>query len=109
MPSPLRKMPTDSGHVGGAEETPPQMLFFKAETGNAFTTVLAGLALTITTFPKTSLLPALVAGFKRVLIMHKPGSTNLPTFFTCCAPIAAKLFTAFAHTAFFKSVLSESA
>merc|ERR1719476_358608 len=86
-----------------------QKAFFNAETGNAFTTVLAGLALTMTTFPKTSLLPAFVAGFKRVLIMHKPGSTNLPALFTCCVPISAKLFTAFAQTAFFKSVLSESA
>merc|ERR1719336_451154 len=62
-----------------------------------------------TTFPKTSLLPAFVAGFNRVLIMHKPGSTNLPALFTCCVPISAKLFTAFAHIAFFSSVLSESA
>merc|ERR1712213_151811 len=75
-----------------------QKAFFSAETGNALTTVLAGLALTMTTFPKTSLLPAFVAGFKRVLIMHSPGSTNLPAF-----------FTSFAHTAFFSSVLSESA
>merc|ERR550525_1642658 len=86
-----------------------QKAFFNADTGNAFTTVLAGLAFTMTTLPKTSLLPALVAGFKRVLIMHKPGSTNLPALFTCCVPISAKLFTAFAHTAFFSSVLSESA
>merc|ERR1719192_2199967 len=84
-------------------------VFFNAETGNAFTTVFAGLALTITTFPNTSLLPAFVAGFRRVLIIHKPGSTNLPALFTCCVAISAKLFTTLVHSDFLISVAAESA
>merc|ERR1712110_914824 len=51
-------------------QVPPQMLFLIAATGNAFTTVLAALALTITSFPNSIFLPALVAGFTRVLIPH---------------------------------------
>merc|ERR1719384_1376166 len=90
--------------VGSHHSASPQNCFFKTDTGKALTTVLAGLALTMTTLPKTSLLPAFVAGFNRVLIIHKPGSTNFPAFFTSFAPISAKLFTAFAHTAFFSSV-----
>merc|ERR1719440_1049392 len=38
-----------------------QTLAFRAATGKAFTTFFAGLALTMTTLPKTSLLPAFVA------------------------------------------------
>merc|ERR1719510_24647 len=86
-----------------------QKAFFNAETGNALTTVRAGLALTMTTFPKTSLFPAFVAGFKRVLIMQRPGTTNFPALLVCCVPISAKLFTTFVHSDFFISVLSESA
>merc|ERR1719359_1235994 len=71
----------------------PQMLFFRAATGNAFTTVRAGFAFTITTLPKTSLLPALVAGFVRVLIMQKPGKVNLPLDLTSLAAMSAKLAT----------------
>merc|ERR1712228_735801 len=56
--------------------------FLSAATAKALTIVLAGLALTITILPKISLLPAFVAGFRRVLIMHKPGIVHLPTFFT---------------------------
>ena len=58
------------------------MDFLIAATGYAFTMVLAGLAFTITSFPKTSLLPAFVAGFTRVFSMATPGMTNLPVFFT---------------------------
>merc|ERR1719382_1335947 len=50
--------------------------------GKALTIFLAGLALTIITLPKTSRLPALVAGFMRVLIRHKPGSVKMPVFAT---------------------------
>merc|ERR1711920_903742 len=53
---------------GRAPLLKPQMLFFKAATQYALTIVLAGLALTITTLPNISHLPAFVAGFKRVLI-----------------------------------------
>merc|ERR1719454_880493 len=56
--------------------------FLSAATAKALTMVLAGFALTITILPKISLLPALVAGFKRVLIMHKPGIVHFPVFFT---------------------------
>merc|ERR1719305_118138 len=67
-----------------------QMLFFNAATQKALTTFVAGLALTITTLPKTSLLPAFVAGFMRVLIMAKPGMVNLPDFFTSLVATSAK-------------------
>merc|ERR1719428_440379 len=66
--------------------------------------VLAGFAFTIITLPKTSRLPAFVAGFKRVFTMHKPGSTNFPTFFTCCVATSAKLVITLAHSDFFNSV-----
>merc|ERR550525_2095124 len=81
-----------------------QNCFFKIETGKALTTVLAGLTLTMTTLPKTSLLPAFVAGFKRVLTMHKPGTTNFPARFTSFAAISARLFIAFVHSDFLISV-----
>merc|ERR1719277_1297222 len=55
--------------------------FFSAAKAKAFTMVLAGFAFTITILPKISLLPALVAGFRRVLIMHRPGIVHLPVFF----------------------------
>merc|ERR1712061_4109 len=58
--------------------------FLSAATAKALTMVFAGLALTITILPKISLLPALVAGFRRVLIMHKPGIVHFPFFFTSC-------------------------
>merc|ERR1712107_435074 len=54
-----------------------QMDFLSAAVQNAFTTVFAGFAFTTTVFPNISLLPAL-AGFRRVLIMQRPGMTKLP-------------------------------
>merc|ERR1712032_948713 len=63
-----------------------QMLCFKAATGKAFTIFRAGFAFTTTTFPKTSLLPALVAGFMRVLILQSPGRVNTPLLFTSLVP-----------------------
>merc|ERR1719468_814594 len=74
-----------------------------AATGNAFTTVLAGLALTCTILPKISRLPALVAGFKRVFTMQTPGIVNLPSFFTCLAATSDKAPKTLLHCAFFKS------
>ena len=56
--------------------------FLIAERQKAFTTVFAGRAFTTTTLPNISRLPAFVAGLSRVLIMQRPGSVNLPTFFT---------------------------
>merc|ERR1719235_1979707 len=67
------------------------MLFFKADTGNAFTTVRAGFAFTVTILPKISLWPALVAGLVRVFTMQKPGKMNLPVFLTSLAAVAARL------------------
>merc|ERR1712113_787100 len=87
----------------------PHTLFFKAETGKAFTTFLAGFAFTITTFPKTSLFPALVAGFMRVLILQTPGMVNIPVLFTSCVAISARLFRICPHTLFFVSVLVDRA
>merc|ERR1719266_197842 len=81
----------------------PQNCFFNAATGNAFTTVLAGFAFTMTTLPKTSLLPALVAGLRRVLIMHSPGTTNLPTPFTCAVATSASCSMTFLQSDFFIS------
>merc|ERR1712060_496021 len=80
------------------------MLFLRAATQKAFTTVLAGLALTKTTLPKTSRLPALVAGFWRVLTMHSPGIVTFPTLFTCAVATAAKLSKTFKTSFFFISV-----
>merc|ERR1719230_2220911 len=81
-----------------------QTLVFKAFTGNALTTVLAGLAFTITTFPKTSLFPALVAAFWRVLIMQMPGKTNFPALFTCSVATPARVLTIFMHSDLLSSV-----
>merc|ERR1712190_479443 len=58
------------------------MLSFKAFTGKAFTTLRAGLAFTTHILPKISRLPAFVAGFVRVLILHRPGRVNTPVFDT---------------------------
>merc|ERR1719226_273206 len=61
-------------------------------------TVLAGFALTSTTLPNISLLPALVAGFLRVLIIARPGMTNLPVFLTSPVPTLARVARAVAAT-----------
>merc|ERR550514_1352509 len=79
-----------------------QMLFFKADTGNALTTILAGFAATITSFPNINLFPALVAGFFLVLIMQTPGIVNLPTLFTSLAPSSVKAPSTFVTSFLFK-------
>merc|ERR1719188_723332 len=86
-----------------------QMLFFKAATQKALTTVLAGFAFTMVSFPKISLLPALVAGFTRVLIITNPGMVNLPLFFTSLVATSAKLSSTLFTTAGFCSVAAASA
>merc|ERR1712138_304796 len=86
-----------------------QMDFLSAATGKAFTTVLAGFAATLTSLPNINRLPALVAGFFLVLIIIKPGSTNLPTLFTCVAPTSASASMIFEHSAFFISQAVASA
>merc|ERR1712226_1032737 len=65
-----------------------QNCFLRADTAKAFTTVLAGFALTIVILPKISLFPALVAGFTRVLILQSPGSVKMPFFFTSAVATA---------------------
>merc|ERR1719401_3140818 len=80
-----------------------QTLFFRAAAGKAFTIFRAGLAFTITTLPKTSLLPAFVAGFVRTFNLHKPGRENRPVFPTSFVAISAKLSMNFAHTDFLSS------
>merc|ERR1719150_2814380 len=71
-----------------------QMDFFSAPTGIAFTTV---------SFPKAITLPALVAGFTRVLIMQSPGMVNLPAFFTSFVATVARVFKIFAASDFLSS------
>merc|ERR1711979_92246 len=82
---------------------PAQMLFFRAAAGKAFTIFRAGFASTITTLPKTSLLPAFVAGFVRVFNLHKPGREKRPVLPTSFVAISAKLSMNFEHTDFFSS------
>merc|ERR1719504_327549 len=71
----------------------PQICFFNAAVGKAFTTVLAGFAATFTSLPKMFLTPAFVAGFTRVLIRHKPGSANTPFFLTSFVAISTRLLS----------------
>merc|ERR1719509_427989 len=86
-----------------------QMLFLSAATQYALITVLAGLAFTIITFPNTSFLPALVAGFLRVLSMQRPGMVNLPVPLTSLVATSASVSSSFLHTAGFNSVAVASA
>merc|ERR1719379_2113970 len=86
-----------------------QMLFLIAETGKALTTVFAGFALTMTSFPNAILLPAFVAGFTRVLILNKPGSVNLPIDFTCSVAMPARFSTTCLHTLLFIPISAEIA
>merc|ERR1711953_553462 len=76
-----------------------QMLAFKAATGNALTIFFAGLALTM------PFLPALVAGFMRVLMRHRPGIVKMPVFFTSAVATSARLAIALVATDFFSSHL----
>merc|ERR1711972_914293 len=82
---------------------PAQTLFFRAAAGKAFTIFRAGFAFTITTLPKTSLLPAFVAGFVRVFNLHKPGREKRPVLPTSFVAISAKLSMNFEHTDFLSS------
>merc|ERR1739836_273684 len=79
-----------------------QNAFFNAATANAFTTVFAGFALTTTSFPKISRLPARVAGFLRVFTMHTPGIVNLAAFLSSVVAIPPRLAITFEHSDFFK-------
>merc|ERR1719222_883455 len=95
--------PREAGQQRASRAAPHQTLAFRAATGKAFTIFLAGLAFTMTTFPKTSLLPALVAGFIRVLILHKPGSVKMPLLTTSFVAMSARLPMSFAQTPFLSS------
>merc|ERR1719356_321351 len=86
-----------------------QIAFLSAAPANALTTVLAGFALTITILPKISFLPALVAGFKRVLIMHKPGIVHFPVFFTSRCATLARVSSTLVTCVFLSSVPSANA
>merc|ERR1719311_1256797 len=68
---------------------------FSTFAGNALTTVFAGFAFTMTVLPKTSLLPAFVAGFLRVFNMTRPGITNLAFFFTSAVAMLASVSNIF--------------
>merc|ERR1719226_76697 len=87
----------------------PQNSSLRAFAGKALTMVLAGFAFTMTTLPKTSRFPALVAFFWRVLIITRPGMTNLPVFFVSAVAMLARVLKAVPITPFFTSQLSASA
>merc|ERR1740139_835356 len=93
-------------HAGCLRKSTPlaQTTFFRAATGKAFTIVFAGFALTIISLPKTSLFPALVAGFRRVSIITTPGMVNLP-FLTSLAATSARLSKTFLQSDFFTALL----
>merc|ERR1719394_990330 len=107
------------GRTGGAHAEPlrgarrrpggPQNSSLRAFAGKAFTMVLAGFAFTMTTLPKISRFPALVAFFWRVLIITTPGMTNLPLFFVSVVAMLARVLKAVLITPFFTSQLSASA
>merc|ERR1740121_2793811 len=86
-----------------------QTIFFRAEVGKAFTTVLAFMAFTITVCPNICFCPAAVAGFTRVLMRHTPGTVNLPVFFTWSALRPASALRTFEHSLLFRPVCAESA
>merc|ERR1712072_669252 len=96
--------PRSTSHRTAHGAATPQTLDFSAATGKALTTSFAGLALTITTLPKTSLLPAFVAGFIRVLILHKPGSVKMPFLTTSLVPMSHNEPIILAHTDFLSSL-----
>merc|ERR1719321_414351 len=83
--------------------------FLSAATGKAFTTVLAGFALTTVSLPNIMRLPAFVAGFTRVFTVHTPGTTNFPAFFTCAWATSAKTPRIFEHSDFLRPVSVASA
>merc|ERR1712125_157917 len=86
-----------------------QMLALRAATGNALTIFFAGLALTMVILPNISRLPALVAGFIRVLMRHRPGTVKMPDFFTSSVAISARLLMTLEATVFFSSHLVATA
>merc|ERR1719282_129343 len=59
----------------------------------------------MTTLPKTSRLPALVAGLVRIFSLQSPGIEKMPAFFTLVVATSASESNTFAHTDFFSSHL----
>merc|ERR1719159_2307800 len=102
-PHSARNPPLGNGHPQLAGHQNSSLSTF---AGKAFTTVFAGFALTNTTFPNISLFPAFVAGFWRVLIITKPGTTNLPFIFVCSVAMLARVLRTLPATCFFSSQLS---
>merc|ERR1719410_820431 len=82
-----------------------QIALLSAAVGNALTTVLAGFALTTTSWPNIILLAAFVAGFLLVLILAKPGMVKTPVFLTSAVPTSAKEPKSLVTTLFFSSQL----
>merc|ERR1712125_94321 len=80
-----------------------QNWFFSAATANAFTTVFAGFAFTIVTFPNISRLPAFVAGFTRVFTRQSPGTVKTEFFFSSAAATPARASMTFAAWDFLSS------
>merc|ERR1719436_2209369 len=100
-----RGTPTE-GKMGFRRAPPPQTpqrLSLMALTGNAFTTLRAGLAFTTQILPKISRLPALVAGFVLVLSLQRPGNIKTPVLTTSLVANSAKLPMRPEHTDFFNS------
>merc|ERR1719361_2865457 len=93
----------------GATISHTQTLCFTFDAGKAFTIVFAGFAFTTTSLPNIMRFPALVAGFVRVLILHKFGIVNLPNFFTSLVAIPARLPIILEQTDFFTSCFPASA
>merc|ERR1711976_907236 len=63
----------------------------------------------MTTLPKTSRLPALVAGLVRIFSLQSPGIAKMPAFFTLVVATSASESKTFAHTDFFSSQLVANA
>merc|ERR1719326_2843523 len=101
--------PQEAAQQKASRPATVQTLALRAATGKAFTIFFAGLAFTMTTLPKTSLLPAFVAGFILVLILHKPGRVKMPVLATSFVAISARLPMIFAHADFLSSLSVASA
>merc|ERR1719261_1645894 len=109
LPSQLRGIPTVRRPLERRRTQPKQaqICALRAATGKAFTTVLAGFALTFISLPKAILTPALVAGLTPVLILQRPGMVKMPAFFTSAVARVAKLARMPLHTFVFISCFSE--
>ena len=71
--------------------------------------VLAGFALHSVPTPNATLIPALVVGLRRVLMLQRPGIVKMPFFLTCAVATAAKLSKSPVQTFVFNSCFSARA